>query len=98
MTQPILEDPPIHPEQFRIRSYTYHYHANYGSEKIDEAKLDVHHFTIAKDRKSITVQVKGLREGYVHEIELTGIKSTTGDPLLHPVAAYTLNKIPKKRD
>jgi hypothetical protein len=98
LTQPILEDPPIHPEQFRIRSYTYHYHANYGSEKIDEAKLDVHHFTIAKDRKSITVQVKGLREGYVHEIELTGIKSTTGDPLLHPVAAYTLNKIPKKRD
>ena len=40
--------------------------------------------------------VAGLREAYVHELHLPGIRSATGQPLLHDAAYYTLNKIPAK--
>jgi hypothetical protein len=60
--------------------------------------LKLQGITLARDRKSLEVRVTGLREGFVHEIELTEIKSVDGNKLMHPVAAYTLNKIPKQPD
>ena len=37
-----------------------------------------------------------LREGYVHELEAPGLRSReSGNPLLHPDAYYTLNRIPE---
>jgi len=38
--------------------------------------------------------VTGLREYFVHELEASGVRSTDGEPLLHPRAYYTLNSIP----
>jgi hypothetical protein len=31
----------------------------------------------------------------VHELHLPGVRSKTGEPLLHPAAYYTLNYIPE---
>jgi hypothetical protein len=33
-------------------------------------------------------------EGHVHELHLPGVKSATGESILHPDAYYTLNQIP----
>ena len=50
---------------------------------------------LAKDNLSVIIRVENLRETYVHELIATGIRDTDGNPLLHPEAYYTLNKIPK---
>jgi cytochrome c551/c552 len=40
------------------------------------------------------VVIDNLRQYYVHELNLTGIRSQSGLPVLHHTAFYTLNNIP----
>lgn len=97
-TRPLSKNTSITPNHVKIQSYTYHYHASYGSDEILKSNLEITDIALAHDRKSLDVQVKGLREGFVHEIELEGFKSNEEKKLMHTIAAYTLNKIPKQTD
>ena len=78
-----------------LRSHTYHYHASYGSEPVDDLELEIVNWTLSEDRRRWTCQVTPLREGYVHTFDFKGWTSESGQPLTHPSAAYTLNRIPK---
>jgi uncharacterized cupredoxin-like copper-binding protein len=50
---------------------------------------------VAPDRLSARLATVCLREGYIHEIKATGVRSDTGaEPLLHSTAYYTLNRLP----
>jgi glucose/arabinose dehydrogenase len=93
---------PLRPESmaataWRIQSYTYEYHAEYGGPEIDPQDLAVKVGDISPDGLSVELLVENLREGYVHELSITGLLSTSGEPLAHAVGYYTLNKIPKAR-
>ena len=48
---------------------------------------------LSADRKTLSVVVGGRQKGRVYELQLTGVKSADGDPLLHPEAYYTLNEL-----
>jgi len=43
----------------------------------------------------VVLKVSGLRELFVHELRLAGLRSGAGEPLLHSAAYYTLNRIPE---
>jgi hypothetical protein len=43
----------------------------------------------------VHLAVEGLREGYVHELHVPGLRDRAGKPLLHASAFYTLNRIPR---
>ena len=93
-TKPVDARSASDPASYRMSSYTYLYHQTYGSPEIDAKDLKVTAATVARDRKSVAVTVEGLREGYVHELHLPGVRSNTAEALLHPVGYYTLNRIP----
>jgi azurin len=38
--------------------------------------------------------VNSLRQGYIHEIRMAGVKSASGESLLHDFGYYTVNQIP----
>ena len=57
-------------------------------------ELGVQAGEVAADGMSVELRVENLREGYVHELNVTGLTSKDGEPLEHPVAYYTLNRIP----
>ncbi len=80
---------------YRMSSYTYLYHQTYGSPEIETRELKITSATVAPDRKSVVLEVEGLREGYVHELHLPGVRSAGGEKLLHPAGYYTLNRIPR---
>jgi hypothetical protein len=91
---------PVRPEsvaatQWRIQSYTYEYHPDYGGPDIDVKELTVKAGDLSPDGLSIKLAVENLREGFVHELNITGLISKEGEPLVHTVAYYTLNRIPK---
>ena len=49
-----------------------------------------------KNGKSVILTVDGMVKGNVHELKMPGIRRKEVDqPLLHDVAYYTLNEIPK---
>jgi hypothetical protein len=85
----------LNPDSLSIRSHTYHYHASYGSEPVESLDLEVLAWTLSADRRTLTCKVTPIREGYVHTFDMKGWISESGQTLLHPSAAYTLNRIPK---
>lgn len=77
------------------RSYIYKYHPVYGSPLTNDEKLAIRGVKVSDDGKKVRVVVDNLRQYYLHEINVGGIRSATGLPVLHSTAYYTLNNIPE---
>lgn len=78
------------------RSFTYKYHAVYGSPTVNEEKLNFKGVKVSDDGLKVRLVVDNLRRHYIHEINVSGIRSgDRGLAVLHPVAYYTLNNIPE---
>jgi len=93
-TSPVEKSSTSNPDSYEVSSYTYLYHASYGSDEIDTQSLTVNNASVSDDGLSVTLKIDGLREGYVHELTASGVRSATSAPLLHATGYYTLNAIP----
>lgn len=78
-----------------MSSYTYKYSSAYGGDEILTEQLKVRGTELAEDGRTVRFRVEGLRPLYVHELNTSGLTSTTGEALSFPNAYYTLNRIPK---
>jgi cytochrome c551/c552 len=77
------------------RSFIYKYHPVYGSPTVNEEPLKIRGVKVSIDGLFVRIVVDNLRQYYLHEIRLPGIRSVNGSqPILHPIAYYTLNNIP----
>ncbi len=92
-TQPVDSSSIVNADSYQITGFIYKYHPVYGSPIIDQGECEIKGVKLI-DGKTIRLAVSGLREKYIHEINLSGIRSRTGAPLLHDAAYYTLNKLP----
>ncbi len=59
------------------------------------ARCRISRAELGKGKRSVRLHCAGLREGYVHELHLAGLRSSGGAPLVHPEGYYTLNRLPK---
>ncbi|WAC20608.1 PQQ-dependent sugar dehydrogenase [Luteolibacter sp. SL250] len=76
------------------KRHTYKYHANYGSPKIDETKLPAK-ATLSGDGRTLTLDLDGpLKEKYLHLLDLSALRSKSGNSLLGAKAWYQVNKAP----
>jgi glucose/arabinose dehydrogenase len=83
------------PASYRMESYTYLYSGAYGSDEINKEDHRILSATPAADGLSVELKIENLRELHVHELHLPGLRSAASQqPLLYPVAYYTLNQIP----
>jgi len=94
-TQPVDPATAGSPASYQFEDYTYIYQANYGSPEVDRGTPPIESATVAPDGRSVRLRVK-LTPGHVHELKLPGVRSKSGEPILHPVAYYWLNEIPAK--
>jgi len=83
-------------ESYAMESYIYIYQSSYGSPEVDQSTPHVKEARVSKDHTKVRLIVEGLVEGHIHELHLAGVRSVSGEPLLHDAAYYTLNKIPAK--
>ena len=79
---------------YTMTSYTYRYHSSYGSPEVDRKTLAIRNARLSADGMTLRLSIDGLREGYVHELDVSGLRSTSGEHVLHPNAYYTLNRLP----
>ncbi|MGB8170397.1 MAG: hypothetical protein WCF18_23040 [Chthoniobacteraceae bacterium] len=93
-TQPIDPASLRGAEGFIGQSYTYLYHAKYGSPETDPQALQFSDTTLSADQRSVALRCANLRAGYVHEIELPTLLSAKGESLWHRQSYYTLNRVP----
>ena len=79
-----------------MREFTYAYREDYGGPEVDEVLPKITKAMLGADKKSVRLVIDPLTKGHVHELHLDGLKSAEGQPLLHKVAYYTLNEIPRR--
>ena len=78
-----------------VNSFIYKYHHIYGSPVINAGTHPVRAAVVSKDGRSVRIAVDSLRQWYIHEIRMSGVRSAAGNaPLLHDVGYYTVNQIP----
>lgn len=85
------------PASYSLRAFTYAYREDYGGPEIDEVLPKITAAKVAADGRSVRLTVAPLTRGHIHELHLDGVKNGQAQPLLHPVAYYTLNEIPAAR-
>ncbi|MGE3780561.1 MAG: hypothetical protein AB7F89_25450, partial [Pirellulaceae bacterium] len=91
-TQPIARATAEDPGSYRLETYTYIYQSSYGSPEVDRTQPVI--TRVEASERSVRLYVDGLRLGHVHELHLPGVRSRTGQPLLHSAAYYTLQYLP----
>lgn len=82
------------PGSYAMSSYTYLYHQKYGSPEIDPQPVAITGAALLPDGRSVRLRCRGLRPGYVHELQVTGVRSAGGESVANPIGYYTLNRIP----
>lgn len=93
-TKPLDRQTASDPASYEVTGFIYHYHSTYGSPPINQQTGRVRGVVVSDDGRQARLVIDGLREGYIHEIKMPGVRSEAGLPLLHDVAYYTLNRIP----
>jgi len=83
------------PKSYEMTSYTYLYHEKYGSDEVRTQPVKIVEARVGENGQEVKLKCDGLREGYVHELHMPGVKGADGEALWHDEAYYTLNKIPQ---
>lgn len=100
-TEPLSADA-ANPALWPVASYTYLYHADYGSPEYDwemkksKTKLLPTKVTISNGGKTAEVEMPEMKLDYIYDFDLIGLKSASGAAPLNPRIAYTLRKLPKQ--
>lgn len=81
-------------DSYQITSFNYKYHNTYGSPIVDQQKGMVKKAEVSEDGLSVKLTVHGMRLGFIHQMKIPDLKSTTGEKLLHDMGYYTLNEVP----
>jgi len=80
---------------YAVESFTYKYHPVYGSPPVNIETPKVKGVKVSADGLKARLVVDGLRETYVHNISLEGVRDQEkSSALVHTNAFYTLNNIP----
>ncbi|MCW3113910.1 MAG: hypothetical protein JWR18_2306 [Segetibacter sp.] len=81
---------------YSVESYTYKYHAVYGSPPVNTEKGQITGVKVSDDGMKARIVVSNLRKNYIHTITLAGLQDKENFfSLVHPTAYYTLNNIPE---
>lgn len=94
-TQPINATFAAELNNYKFRRYYYEYHKKYGSDQMDIKDIEVTKIDVSRDQKKVSLTLSSLKPGYIYQLNLGNIKSSSGDSLSNKLICYTLNKLQK---
>lgn len=81
---------------YSVESFIYKYHPVYGSPTVNMEKCTVKGVKVSDDGLKARIIVDNMRQYYIHNITLEGVRSRDNFySLVHPTGYYTLNNIPE---
>lgn len=89
-TKPLHPGFAARPEDFSVKQWTYTATESYGGPKVDEQNLTPADVSISADRKTVHLDLPGLKKGYVVHLK-SDPASSGGETLWSTEAWYTLN-------
>ncbi|WP_304232343.1 hypothetical protein [Jiulongibacter sediminis] len=95
-TQPVDKKSAEDLASYSASSFIYKHHPVYGSPPVLREDLPVKGVKVSPDGKTVRIVIDNLREYFIHELNLEGIRAAgTFYSLVHPTVYYTLNNIPE---
>ena len=83
------------PANYSMSTYTHNYSAGYGSPEVDHTTPKITKSVVSESATSVRLTVEGIKEGHIHDFDLSKIKNSSNENLVHSKAYYTVNEIPK---
>jgi cytochrome c551/c552 len=96
-TAPVAPDTARDPASYHLEHYRYEYTGEYGSPELDRTRVAIERLEVAPNRRSVDLTTAPLVKDRVYLIKPQGVRSASGEPLVNPAAAYTLNEIPAEK-
>ncbi len=105
-TKPATQLDAQNPNNWDISHWTYNYHSNYGSNRVNETSLDASEVTptVVDDGMAVELELpsvgpadlSGTRtvQARIYGIEADGISAQDGSEMAQPVGYYTVNDVP----
>src|SRR5262249_11063351 len=93
-TAPVSPQSARDPASYQVEHYRYEYTGAYGSPELDRTRAPVERVELAADGRSVELVTGPLVKDRVYLIQARGVRSATGETLVHAAGAYTLNAIP----
>lgn len=94
-TRPVTEETGRMASSYQLERYRYEYTSAYGSPELDRGAVTIESVELAADRQSVLLRTEPLVPDRVYLVTARGVRSDTGEPLVHSTGAYTLQVIPK---
>jgi hypothetical protein len=95
-TKPVAVQAAQQPASYQIEHYRYEYTGAYGSPELDRTRQAVERVFVASDGRSVDLLTTGLVKDRVYLIRAAGVRASSGEALVYPTGAYTLNEIPRR--
>jgi hypothetical protein len=92
-TEPVDAGSAEKAEDFPTEIYRYGYESKYGGEELDLRKVVPTSVKWGSDRRTVRLGYSELAAGWVYRVTVNGARS--GEPLGHPMVAYTVNRLLK---
>ena len=92
-TKPVNEAIACDAVTWPFSRYYYYYHRAYGSPRVDETPVGIEAVEVSADGKTVEVHLKELKAWHIHEVNISGLTSATGQPLTNTYIVYTLNRL-----
>jgi cytochrome c551/c552 len=94
-TKPVNKKSALDLASYSVESFTYKYHPVYGSPPVNMKKSNIKGVKVSEDGMTVRMIVDSLRQYYIHNITLEGLRENDNSySLVHPTVYYTLNNIP----
>jgi len=93
-TRPLDPGTAADPATWRMESYTYLLHSEYGSPEVDRAEAPVTAAELDADGRTVRIEVDGLRPVHVHELRFPDLRDADGTAARFDRAYYTLVEMP----
>ena len=90
-TKPVDRESAEDLDSYLGKSYIYKYHAVYGSPQTNLEEAKIKGVKVSDDGLKVRIVMDNMRQFYVHEFSLEGVKDADGNGILHPTFYYTLN-------
>jgi glucose/arabinose dehydrogenase len=96
-TTPVDRTRAADPASYSLEHYRYEYTGAYGSPELDRTAVPVTRAEVSPDGRSVELTTARPVRDRVYLIAAGGARSARGEPLVHPVGAYTVNEVPAEK-
>ncbi|MES2177366.1 MAG: hypothetical protein V4550_05840 [Gemmatimonadota bacterium] len=92
-TKPVNAEVAAKLATYQFRKYSYEYHLDYGSDRMDQGPVAVTKVVVSPDGLHASLTLAELQPKFVYQLDLVSLTGTDGAPLVNSTIYYTINQL-----